>query len=956
MRHTGCFGRITSVILLILSSINAYSQSDLPSILYHQPQMTHYTKEAIQADTQFWTACRDSNGTTYFGNNDGLIIFDGERWEKLHLPNNSSVRSLLHASDGKIYAGGYNELGTIQKDSFGIYHYRSLIDKFGLKNNNLENLWQSHELSGTIIFRAFNELIVIHQNQPTHIAATNTFIYSNAVHNVYYVQDDKLGILAYHPETSALTTVFPALEFQNQNISGILPTANDHELLIITKTGHIYKGDTKTQKLTTLGQLFENEDHDQVISAIEKDNYYLIGTLSSKVKLLNYNGELVNTASMFNQIQNTTVLNFLKADNNIWILLNNGLVYLNFDSPVLRIFDEASIYDIKIHDSHLYLATNTGVYYSPFDNASLNFQFKKIESLEGQAWSLSVINNTLFASHDKGLFLIDKNHGISQIGTINGIWKLITIPNKPNRYIACGYNGLYVIDKLGNDYELSHKIKGFNESSRDIMPAEEPNTFWICHGFKGVFKIRINNDYTQVYATDHYTTQNGFQSAFNINVFKWKNDIVFTTNTGIYQFDNTSKIFKPYEPLNMILDTSKNIRKILEHGQTTWVVQDNEIGYFFADEAQPEVHKKLFGNVKDYLNRSMESILPVHNQVYVGTTEGVYLYNLKKQHTTKAETILSKVSLVQNLKKTALPVSSPDYLVKLPNQTDIIRFDFAAPQLGLSNTKEYQYILEDVDAGWSVWQTSAYKEYTHLRPGNYTFKVRSRNPIGETGETAVYSFSIAYKWHQTLFAKIIYSAVFLMLLWLLYHFVAKRIETQSRKARIEALKTQRLLKLEIEQLKLEQDKEKVEKDNLLLEQELANYTLQLVNKKEIFDELLNDLKELRAIVKTQSSKSKLSNIFTKVRQHKISEEYLEVFDVNFEKIHHQFFEKLRTIDPTISKRDLRLCAFIKMDLPNKEISPLLSISVRGIETARFRIRKKLGLSAQDNLHDFLKKL
>ena len=83
---------------------------------------------------------------------------------------------------------------------------------------------------------------------------------------------------------------------------------------------------------------------------------------------------------------------------------------------------------------------------------------------------------------------------------------------------------------------------------------------------------------------------------------------------------------------------------------------------------------------------------------------------------------------------------------------------------------------------------------------------------------------------------------------------------------------------------------------------------------------------------------------------------MEIFDVNFEKIHHDFFEKLKQLDPTITKRELRLCAFVKMDLTNKEISPLLNISTRGVETARYKVRKKLNVSHEENFTAFLEKI
>ena len=134
---------------------------------------------------------------------------------------------------------------------------------------------------------------------------------------------------------------------------------------------------------------------------------------------------------------------------------------------------------------------------------------------------------------------------------------------------------------------------------------------------------------------------------------------------------------------------------------------------------------------------------------------------------------------------------------------------------------------------------------------------------------------------------------------------------------------------------------------------MANYTMLLAGKKDIFAEITDDLKQLKETVRNEDSRKKILEMFQKLNQHKIGEEYMEVFDVNFEKVHHNFFEKLKEINPTLTKRELRLCAFVKMDLTNKEISPLLNISLRGVENARYRVRKKLNVNHEDNFVSFL---
>lgn len=231
------------------------------------------------------------------------------------------------------------------------------------------------------------------------------------------------------------------------------------------------------------------------------------------------------------------------------------------------------------------------------------------------------------------------------------------------------------------------------------------------------------------------------------------------------------------------------------------------------------------------------------------------------------------------------------------------------------------------------------------------------------GSEARYAFTIVQKWYQTNVAYIAYAALSIGLILLLIQTVKRKIEREKLKSSLEAQKSKKLLELELEQLKLQRDKEEIHKDKLHLEEdiltkskELANYTMLLVKKKDIFSELQYDLKELKDLLKSEDSRKKLMEIFQKLNQHKIGEEYMEVFDVNFEKVHHNFFEKLKEINPTLTKRELRLCAFVKMNLTNKEISPLLNISTRGVETARYRVRKKLNVQQEDNFISFLEQL
>ncbi len=920
-----------------------------------------FDKNDFKSDSQFWTMCEDPQGVLIFGNNDGILTFDGAYWKTIPLPNNSSVRSLMIDDKGIIWVGGYNEIGNLRKDVFGHYHYHSLMDELLLKDYNLENNWQIHQFNGKVVYRSFKELSVIMGTSVTHIKANQAFVYSGIVNGNFIVQDAENGIYSLNNDADKLTRLFNSSAIDFGIIVASFPVNND-EIFLVTKDGNIFLANLISKSIIKKNQLYEKGHIDPINSGVQKnDSTFLLGTLSSKIIELKKDGSVNKTNITFSNVKNTAILNFYKLkSNNIWVLHNNGMACLDFNSQYANIFDRASVYDILIDDETIYLATNEGIYYiHKFDG--FEFKIQKIEDLPGQAWSLTKRDGDILVGHNDGLFVL-KNNIPKQIGNRTGFWKITPVKHKKNLFLASNYNGLFLLEKEVSGWVLKHQISGFDESTRDILPAEEPNTYWICHGYKGVYKIVINAEYTRVETVEAFTTSHGFKSPFSINVVNYNGQIVFTTNNGIYTFNKKTKTFAPYAALNTILDPTKNTRKLLYTPEKTWFVQDDEAGYFLNNDPKKELITTPFLNLKSMFNRGMESLLPYNNYVFLGSNKGLFLYNTEAKSKQNTFTVLNSISYLNDQVKNFAPINNEN-TIQLPNGSDVLRFEFSAPKIAPYTYVTYSYFLEGLDFDWSEWSSLPFKEYSKLPYGTYTFKVKSKSNTGVEGLETTYNFVILPMWYQTRIAYFIYAVVFLTLTYLAYKLILKKIEGEKRKTKLETLKDQKLVTLELQKLKLSIEQQKIKEDNTHLEQdlidkskELANYTLLLSKRKEAFQELNNDLRQLKELVKSSESKNKIIQIFKKLNQNKIGDKYLEIFDVNFERVHTEFFKELKRINPSYSKRELRLCALIKMNLTNKEISHILNISTRGVETARYRIRKKLNLPASESLTLFLENL
>jgi tetratricopeptide (TPR) repeat protein len=134
--------------------------------------------------------------------------------------------------------------------------------------------------------------------------------------------------------------------------------------------------------------------------------------------------------------------------------------------------------------------------------------------------------------------------------------------------------------------------------------------------------------------------------------------------------------------------------------------------------------------------------------------------------------------------------------------------------------------------------------------------------------------------------------------------------------------------------------------------ELASYTLNLIQKNEILEDVKQYVEEIRNTPDAQI-RQKLTGLVNMVNYSFHLDKDWENFKLHFEQVHQNFFKKLIEKNPDLSANDLKLCALIKLNMDNREIATILNISQESAKVARHRLRKKLDLSAEQTLIAFL---
>lgn len=133
------------------------------------------------------------------------------------------------------------------------------------------------------------------------------------------------------------------------------------------------------------------------------------------------------------------------------------------------------------------------------------------------------------------------------------------------------------------------------------------------------------------------------------------------------------------------------------------------------------------------------------------------------------------------------------------------------------------------------------------------------------------------------------------------------------------------------------------------EKELTTHALHLAHKNEILMDLKSQLKTLKGDANSRNLQNAINTINIDIN----NDTNWEHFKTYFEEVHKDFNTKILQQYSKVTANDLRLMALLKMNLSSKEIANILNISLDGVKKARYRLRKKLGLSANDSLEKLI---
>lgn len=931
------FKIIVTFLIVLINTTNSLAQQ--------LPPIVKYSKEVYNAGIQNWMISQDNQRFMYFANNEGLLEFNGSKWTLNPSPNETIIRS-VKCINNKIYTGAFMEFGYWQRATNGELYYTSLSNSIKSKIKDDEQFWGIFPFDNWILFQSLEKIYAYNTKSKTFtiIEPNSTIIKAFKTSNGIYFQT-KNGLYEIDQGKSKL---FLSNQIINQNkLINIYETPNGL-ILVTQKLGvYQYKNGQLTKFVTDIDTQIQQSNI--YSSHLLSDESIALGSISNGIFIISKEGKKIYHITQNSGLSNNTALSlFEDLDKNLWIGLDNGINCINLKSPINSYLDNTgvlgAIYAAVTHNNKLYIGTNQGLFYKNLNSAD---KFEFVPNTKGQVWSLFTFQDTLFCGHDSGTYVV--NGAIANlIFSGSGTWKFEPYGGNNNYILQGNYNGISVLEKRNNKWVFKNKIQGFDYSSKHFEIIGK-NDVYVSHEYKGVYKFTIDNLISK--ATNILKFKNP-KKGKNACLVKYNNFIYYASKEGVFKLNNITKSFIKDKSLSSMYQNDEYVtgKMIVDNSNKLWFFTKNYIHYYSYGKLSTELKKNSLP-IPSSLTNSMpgyENILQLENNKYlIGTTDGFYiLKNDDFKFTNYKVSIIRIANTIGNSKPINIPINGE---VKLSHDQNNLTFYFTVPEYDKYINAEYQYKLDGFTDEWSEWSFNSQVVFKNLPAGDYTFSVRAKVANSITDNIATFSFEIQKPWYVSTLAKLLYFVLLIILGFYIHKFY-----TQYHEKRHQKIIAENNILLELKELENEQKIMKIKNEQLIQDvdkknKELAVSTMNLIKKTELLNIIKSDLKNSSDSTTNRSIKSVITTINRNVKE----ENTWNVFKEAFDSADNNFLKKVKESHPTLTPNDLRLCAYLRLNLSSKEIAPLLNISVRSIEIKRYRLRKKMNLPHEMGLVEYL---
>lgn len=958
----------TLILLLSLLSAAAQAQNTLGT-----PFVVNYHKALFNGGSRTWDIKQDNKGIMYFANDEGLVTFNGSFWKLFPLPNKTVLRSIYIDSNERVYAGGQDEIGYFEAGSNNTLRYTSLKNLIPRQYQDFADVWNTTVFEKAVFFRVTDRIFKLENNRIAVYKPTREWIFLGRAGNRLFAQDAVNGLLEYR--NGRWMPLVNGKLLQSVSIAAILPSGKESYRIETVNDVSFWLRNDSVSSISGIPR----ENKYTPSSSRLNDTAFATATALEGCLVRDARHRLIQRISIAEGLQNNNTTSvFVDRDKNIWAGIDNAIAFISYSSPIKFLrpdkVNDVIGFSTLIFNDHLYLSTSNGVYAAPLaggtgDLSLQKGQFSLVKHSDGgEAWQLEEINGQLLSTHNNGTYVIRNNEAFP-VSQGMGAWKFLPLSSvyPIQNILVGGYWGINLLQFKENKFQFTGKLDGTSDSYR-FLTMDENGDIWSSHPYRGIYRLRVSPDSLR-YTARFYSAANGLPSAVNNYVFKIKNRVVFPTESGVYEFNAAADKFEPSDFLSVFDGLA--IRYMKEDAEgNIWFCSGRKLGlarFAGTDTAKNPYTIIYFPELEAHMLSKFDNIYAYNPEnVFIGSEKGAVHINYKKYVSQKRaltiflneakafgekDSVLSGGFFYRNAQGEYSRQQHEEHV--LPPRFNAFHFEYSVPAYGFTNDIEYSYWLKGYEKEWSAWSAKTAKDYTNLPDGNYTFKVKARDNLHNESKELEYSFTISPPWYKTGWAMLAYFAIGVLLFYLLHSWHRKILQQQQKKFDEKKKQLEYIHQLEREKNEkeiIQLQNEKLAGEVALKNKELASATMQLAGNTDTLSKLKDQVVKLNH---NGGSESDMKKIIALVKGAEESNANWDKFAAHFDEVNNDLLRKLKKAYPDLSRSDLKICAYLRLNFSSKQISQLHNISVRGVEIHRYRIRKKLGLKTGQSISSFL---
>lgn len=505
--------RIVLLTLLALAGlIVPVVQAVHADTLQGTPLLRRFLPEDYQATPQHWAITTDRAGRLFVGNGEGVLRYDGERWDLIGLPGRYLARTLATGADGNIYVGSYDSFGWLQDTAEGETVYRELLTAAELTGREREvgNVWQIIATADGVYFRSegFLHLLGYDQRLVKRWPLTENQRAIYAVGNQLYARIQGLGFTRFVDGRFELE---PGGElFIEQSLLGLV-AQTDGGLLLVGEDGFFRADASGIRRMPGNAGAQLRDNNPNAVLPLD-DGSFVVGTLAGEIFRYGSDARLRDRMSV-----GSYGISALGTDHEggLWAATEGDLVRMAMPSPwsFVGAADglEGSVFDFEWYDDALWLATTRGLARMR-SGPEGKVATLALPWIDFEGFALTGTDSGLLIAHRDGLLVLDpgKDTPRTLLTGSESVLELLVSRFDPDRVYALGEERLFLVGRRNGRWELDGALPLAGASAVTLIETG-PGELWFGDSRGGPQRWTLDTDAWSLQRKEVFGPAQGFE-------------------------------------------------------------------------------------------------------------------------------------------------------------------------------------------------------------------------------------------------------------------------------------------------------------------------------------------------------------------------------------------------------------------------------------------------------------